>query len=477
MSDLYSVLKQSILDRGLRSPAAREEVYSQARTAMIRQLWSYDPPLAEDEIDARVGQFDTAVERIESDLVVTFAGASALPRRVIGRARQARAAEKPAPVFEGYDEEADYAPAFGGRAAPPPEEAAEAAADDAEFDDLPDRVRRWHRRGDTDPLEARRAAIEDALRPEASDDAEAEDGQEAYRDEPPAYADEPVDRGDAYRNDRRAARDEDFRGEARDGGAGSRSSESEGRGEEDYGDEAPPTVKRGIRGGARNPAAGWASFDERTRVRILIGAIAAFAVVLIALAAYIIVPLMSESDTSPAIAADGPAASGKASDRIGAPGAVDAANIAQSFVVFDGSDPTVFDSGSENPVRFDKDDAGGFARVASSASDAGVHVTIGPGLANRLAGRSVRVTVTARSARENGAVGMRFAYQSGVAISPWQTVNLTGGYTTSSLIWRLPAMRTNPAGDYLLVEPGIPGDGTAAEIQSIQIDLLKQEAS
>ena len=58
MSDFYSVLKQSIIERDLRSAAEREEVYAQARAAMIRRLWSYDPPLAEDEIDSRIGTFD-----------------------------------------------------------------------------------------------------------------------------------------------------------------------------------------------------------------------------------------------------------------------------------------------------------------------------------------------------------------------------------------------------------------------------------
>ena len=40
---------------------------------MINRLWSYDPPLAEDEIDHRIGQFDTAVARIEDDVVEVFA--------------------------------------------------------------------------------------------------------------------------------------------------------------------------------------------------------------------------------------------------------------------------------------------------------------------------------------------------------------------------------------------------------------------
>ena len=73
MSDFYALLKQTLIDRNLRTVEQREEAYAQARTAMIRRLWAFDPPLAEDEIDDRIGQFDIAVERIESDLVEAFA--------------------------------------------------------------------------------------------------------------------------------------------------------------------------------------------------------------------------------------------------------------------------------------------------------------------------------------------------------------------------------------------------------------------
>ena len=68
MSDLHALIRRSIIDRGLTSSAARREVYEQARTAVIRELWSYDPPLAEDEIDARIGQFDLAIDELEDDL-------------------------------------------------------------------------------------------------------------------------------------------------------------------------------------------------------------------------------------------------------------------------------------------------------------------------------------------------------------------------------------------------------------------------
>jgi hypothetical protein len=69
---------------------------------------------------------------------------------------------------------------------------------------------------------------------------------------------------------------------------------------------------------------------------------------------------------------------------------------------------------------------------------------------------------------------MRFAYQSGVAISHWQTANLSSEFTPLGLVWRVPVLRTSPSGDYLIVEPGIPGSGTGVEIRSVKIDLVDQ---
>jgi hypothetical protein len=147
-------------------------------------------------------------------------------------------------------------------------------------------------------------------------------------------------------------------------------------------------------------------------------------------------------------------------------------DVAESLVVFDGRDPTVFEGASDNPIQFDSDAEGGFARISSATSAAGARAVIGPGLAERLAGKTVRITLLARSSNENGAATMRFAYQSGLAISHWQSADLSASYGTFGMIWRVPAVRTVGAGDYLLIEPGIPGDGTSTDIRSIKIDIL-----
>ena len=67
-------------------------------------------------------------------------------------------------------------------------------------------------------------------------------------------------------------------------------------------------------------------------------------------------------------------------------------------------------------------------------------------------------------------------YENGLAISPWQTANLGNEFQTYNLVWRVPSMRADPNADQLLIEPGIPGDGTAADIQSIRIDWMNSSA-
>jgi hypothetical protein len=146
-------------------------------------------------------------------------------------------------------------------------------------------------------------------------------------------------------------------------------------------------------------------------------------------------------------------------------------NVREALTVFDGRDPTVFEGSPDNPIRFASDADGEYAQISSASSAAGARAVIGPGIAERLAGQTIRVTLLARSSVGNGAANLRFAYQSGVAISHWQTAQLTEGYGTYGMIWRVPAADTR-GGDYLLIEPGIPGDGTSTDIRSISIEIV-----
>lgn len=146
--------------------------------------------------------------------------------------------------------------------------------------------------------------------------------------------------------------------------------------------------------------------------------------------------------------------------------------VTQSFNLFDGTDPTVFVGSPSNPVRFDHDTVGAFSRIASAVDNPGARAIIGPGLAQSLAGRDIRVTLSLRSSHELGAAKLRFAYQSGLAVSHWQVADAPAAYGDVGLIWRVPAQRTDAKGDYLLIEPGIPGDGTSVDIRSIRIDVI-----
>jgi hypothetical protein len=456
MSDFYTVLKQSIVDRGLRRPAEREAVYGQARAAIIRQLWSYDPPLAEDEIDARIGAFDRTVERVEGDVASIFSEAP--PRR-------ASRSEPAAPMRPAGPAEDDEDPGDRVAATAAPIRRKVAAAHKPQ-----EPVRQSPR---SDPLAERSAAIEEALRgdyygtsaDESADDfpAEPAEGARLSEDESgwPSGGDYAADefREDAFDDHEPASTHDD---------------------EDEDTDRRPPAGAADRTPRAARPTASrralWSGLPEKTQVRILIGAIAALGLVVLIAIVAATTPLFSGS---PRGEAEGPAQPGGGIITAAQPATIVAgqpADVVQSFTLFDGSDPTVFESSSDNPVRFDKDaDGQGFARISSSTASPGVRLNLGPGIAGRLAGQPVRAVIVARSSKENGALNMRFAYQSGVALSHWQGADLGGDYASYGLVWRVPAIQTDPNGDYLLIEPGIPGDGTAADIRSVRLELLAKE--
>lgn len=484
MTDFYSVLRQSLIDRDLRSSEQRRDAYSQARMAMIRRLWSFDPPLAEDEIDARIGQFDIAVERIEGDLVATFAKAEAAEIVVRRELSPPPARMATVTVVDGYDDVADYASAFGGQPLPAPSEGDNGFHDDDGDDPWADAAHRIDAAVPSAPGD-RSLMIEAALRAEPAETAE-EEAEEALEPEPPRRA-PPRRAVPAY--DAAGPDDPAPRYRPHDAAADATAYSHEGYADEDDVADGPPPDRRMRFARDDDPA-----FDEdvgdepayrprRTRarpmgnqgkVRLLLIAVGALAVVLVATSAYVFVPLLSGSSASngPGVPVGAPLPSNVGDPATAARIPVEPANVAQTITLFDGRDPTVFEADSNNPIRFTGSEVAGFASVSTSSSSAGARVVIGPGLSSRLAGQTVRVNIVARAARENGAAGMRFAYQSGLAISHWQTATLSAEFTPFGLVWRVPTMRTNPSGDYIVIEPGIPGDGTAADIRSVTIDVL-----
>ena len=565
MTDFYSVLKTSIIKRGLRSATARHEVYDQAREAMIRRLWSFDPPLSEDEIDDRIGLFDAAVEKIESDLERSLASTETVNRQRGQRPGMRPATPtRPPPVYEGYDEEADYAAVVGRQSPRHPNQVPRQSDSDRGDSTIPSgrrqsAQRETARRSRHDPHDRPAAAEQrqerggdrwqpakprdlDRVEPRQRSYAEEPEypqsarplynrdtsGESSYEEDVPDEFDrsgrnhlpaviefEAPDGGSAYESDgytengyrqspyEEAAYDEpDYGYDDRETGDRYYPAHQPQSGHvydarrlpdaEDTAGGLEPTARR--RKGKRRPAdrvqSKVAKPTRRTSGRsvpVLAAALGALALILIAFNAYLFLPILFGSDPSGPVTTASPP---KIDDRLpalGTPGTASARivsdstaaveipernlDVTESLVIFNGNDPTVFEGTSNNPIQFDSDSEGGFARISSAASAAGARAVIGPGLADRFAGHTVRITLLARSSTENGAAKMRFAYQSGLAVSHWQSADLSRNYGTYGIIWRVPAADT-AAGDYLLIEPGIPGDGTSADIRMIKIDIL-----
>lgn len=452
MGDFYTVLKQSIIDRGLASHEAREEAYAQARRAMVNRLWSYEPPLAEDEIDHRIGQFDIAVARIEDDLVAVFAEMEAEDHAVLGIDGAPDGADDLPP--DAADDETDprYPAAFGGS----PGDAGDGEDDAPEYDG---------RRAMPRSLDETSLAVERALM--GSDDAGDDDAREApearftAHDEDlaglAATEDDP-DEADTVRDDADADR------------AAVAATPAAARPPATRPKAAARASGPSLAARARRRAIAVIPDTEKGQLRLLIGVVAVLVLVMAGGLAVLFLPAPAEDQGRPPVVLQTEVPGGVSDPDTAIRLPKEAIAVTSVFTLFDGHDPTVFVGDPGNPVRFD----GANARIGTSAGSAGAKVVIGAGLSSRLAGRTVRVTIDARSARENGATSMRFAYESGVAISHWQTANLAADFTELGLVWRVPKLRTNPEGDYIVIEPGIPGSGTAVEIRAVRIDLVDE---
>ena len=471
MSDFYSILKKSILDRGIADSGERDEIYAQARRAMIRRLWTFDPPVDEEEIEQRIAAFDVAVSDIEADVMAAFSGTDEAPEEAEDdeepQAEAYRADPFEADGYEAEDREANYRaaeedrPAAYSRRLP-------ALVDPASY---AQQVReaglvRYYE-------EARRVEDDEPEEPPYDDDYD-----EGEADEPPApmqraralvsrrpppgppvddpYESEPDYRGERAPPPRQRSDRWSTDGPTREAREVAQRQPPPPPRRRDPNDDLPRRRQR--RRLPRQP------LSDRDKIFTLLAVIGVCVLMLGGLGIYLLMP--RDSGVTVDIDAHREVSDAATAVRLAAENmAVD-----QTFMVFDGRDPTIFETSPDNPVHFDA--TAGTVRVSSSAGSPGVKALIGPGLATRLAGHDVRVTIVARSSTDAGAAGMRFAYQSGVAISHWQTANLGQDYQAVALTWRVPALRTDRAGDLLVIQPGIPGDGTGADIKSIRIDLL-----
>ncbi len=487
MADFYSILRKSILDRGIADGNERDAIYAQARRAMIRRLWSFEPPLAEEEIDRRIAAFDVAVSDIEADVMATFSAADdapaeadpyeadpyeADPYETDDREPDAYEADdyevddreaayrKPAYRKAEQDEPEDY-PAANSRRLPALVQPGNYARKvrEAELVHYYEEARRIAPEPREPPYDdAYDAPYEEADEPAAGERASIsprrrtpEPPVDPYQDEP-GYEPPPPRR--QSRKDRWSA-DDAFREPREPQRRQPAPAPAQRRHRLD--DEAQRRRQR-QRPPSRRP------LSDRDKIYMLLGAIGVCALVLGGIGVYVLMP----RDTGVTVDIDGHREVSDAATAVRL--AAETMPVDQTFMLFDGRDPTVFETSPDNPIRFDA--GAGTVRVSSSVGSPGVKALIGPGLATRLAGRNVRVTIVARSSKEAGAASMRFAYQSGVAISHWQTANLGTDFQAVALTWRVPTMRTDRTGDLLVIQPGVPGDGTGADIKSIKIDVL-----
>jgi hypothetical protein len=141
---------------------------------------------------------------------------------------------------------------------------------------------------------------------------------------------------------------------------------------------------------------------------------------------------------------------------------------AEPIVLFDGTDPGMFDGGP-NAVEYQGE--GGFVTVTSTVASGGARVTVGPAIAQQIAGHTVRILLEARGTPGQPAGTVRLTYQHGTVGLQTRQAIVSEIFGAAAATWAIPA-GADGGNDYLLIEPGVPGDGTAIDIQAIRIVVV-----
>ncbi len=196
-----------------------------------------------------------------------------------------------------------------------------------------------------------------------------------------------------------------------------------------------------------------------------------FALAVFAWAGYVAVQLLSGNDAE---GADGVVAATDTNTPAAAATPATPLTVGETITLFEGGDPTVFEAGADNPVRYQGDTAGGIVQITSSSTSGGARAVIGPGVANLLAGHQVRFLIEARGTPGQPAQAVRIAYKRGLTTLEWRPLRVLDDFAVLTPGWTIPTGSTGTDGtDYLLIEPGVPGDGTAVDIRSIRIEILE----
>ncbi|BCP54920.1 hypothetical protein K32_35370 [Kaistia sp. 32K] len=111
MTDYYAVLKKAVSGFDSESGDARRSVYDKARTALIAQLKSIDPPLTTSEISRQRLELEEAIRKVEREASVARAApvrisAAAAVAEALGTAPEPEPAEAQDPEPEEEQEEA-----------------------------------------------------------------------------------------------------------------------------------------------------------------------------------------------------------------------------------------------------------------------------------------------------------------------------------------------------------------------------------
>lgn len=451
MTDLYSVLRNSIRRGDLHDSAQRERIYGHARDVMIKKLWAFRPPLSPEEIEEKLHAFDLAIGRIEDEVSFHLQNAARLARpALIGHVAVAE------PQYEMAA--APRAASAGAAAAPverpQPRREKERRKKRIEWSESAEQI-------SATQISVRRRVHSGRNGENVAIPAPAEKPRRPREPQPDAYSD-------------RHAYDEPRRQQGNGRAAGRRQN---GHHEADDAPTLEPVYGHEPDDDVYPDQRAFADLGERPHWRSGIGRFVVLGAVAFGIAALIwtltiFYTVFFPSSDSTQIATGGPAGAGTAV-------AATAADfprlerVTSTISVFDGRDPTVFEGTTDNPIRFSGDAEGGFARVNSSSGSPGARAVIGPGLMQRIAGKQVRVVVTARSSQENGALSSRFAFQSGTSLTPWTSVILSERFAPVEINWTVPKIGAgNPNANFLVVQPGVPGDGTGIDIRSIRIDVL-----
>lgn len=144
---------------------------------------------------------------------------------------------------------------------------------------------------------------------------------------------------------------------------------------------------------------------------------------------------------------------------------------APDVVLFEGEDTSAFAANESHPIKIGGDGDDRFVRITSSLTDsADARLVIAPEVADKLARREVHVVITARSALQNGAGTVRFAYQAGDETTAFVAQPLGKDYRQLEMVWKVPG-GSRLGRHSILIEPGLLGGGNSIDIRKAVVYL------